>query len=143
MNILEMLNNIKSKIILEKIFNCMKKKIKMKILKCNKVLLNKLNISIKDFKETEVFKEFKKTFNEKDDIEDITKLNLKKKIKNIEAFKYFNQINFFNLKELYLNKNNLKEINLLSNAKFIQLEILNLGENKLADINALEKIELN
>ena len=76
----------------------MKKKIKMKILKCNKVLLNKLNISIKDFKETEVFKEFKKTFNEKDDIEDITKLNLKKKIKNIEAFKYFNQINFLNLK---------------------------------------------
>ena len=132
-----MLNNIKSKIVFGKIFNHLKMKIRMKIVKYNKNLLNKLDISIKNFQELGPFKEFKKIFNLNDEIEDITKLNLKKKVENVEALKYFNQINFFNLKELYLNKNKLKEINLLANAKFIQLEILNLSGNELTDIKLI------
>ena len=131
------MNNIKSKIVFGKIFYYLKMKIRMKIVKYKKNLLNKLDISIKNFQELGPFKEFKKIFNLNDEIEDITKLNLKKKVENVEALKYFNQINFFNLKELYLNKNKLKEINLLANAKFIQLEILNLSGNELTDIKLI------
>ena len=42
---------IKSKYFIEKIFDNLKRKISLKIMKYNKKILNKLNISIKDYKE--------------------------------------------------------------------------------------------
>ena len=43
--------HIKSKYFIEKIFDNLKRKISLKIMKYNKKILNKLNISIKDYKE--------------------------------------------------------------------------------------------
>ena len=47
-----MLENIRSKYILEKIFDYLKNKRKLKIIKCNKKILGDLNISKEDFQIT-------------------------------------------------------------------------------------------
>ena len=51
-----------------------------------------------------------------------------------------NKVNFKNLKELYLHKNNIFYINVLENAKFENLILSNLGENKISDISVLERV---
>ena len=45
------IENIKSNYILKKIFDCMKRNIKLKIMKCNKILQKRLNLTIKDYLE--------------------------------------------------------------------------------------------
>ena len=63
-----------------------------------------------------------------------------KKIGN-EGFKVLIEIEEFKeLKELYLYRNNIKDIKELKNAKFNKLEKLYLYYNKISDINILEKV---
>ena len=50
-------------------------------------------------------------------------------------------MNFKELKELYLNSNNISDIKVLERVKFEKLEILNLGRNKISNnINQLENV---
>ena len=58
-----MLQNIKSKFILRKIFSKMRKIIQLKIVKHNKNLMNSLNIKTKDFKDFEKLKEISQKLN--------------------------------------------------------------------------------
>jgi len=64
-----MLEDIKSEFILDTIFKNISNKLKLKIIKHNKNLLQKLNITIEDFKIYEALKQFNKDFNL--DIKDI------------------------------------------------------------------------
>ena len=59
-----------------------------------------------------------------------------------EGFKDLCQIEFPNLKKLYLNENNISDIRPLEKAKFNKLEFLGLGDNIISDINILEKVNL-
>ena len=77
-----MLNDIKSKYILFIIFDTIKNRSKLNIIKYNKFLLDKLNITKKDFKVYELLKEFNKEFNLNIRDIDIEELDLNKK--NIE-----------------------------------------------------------
>ena len=58
-----MLNEIKSKYIMNKIFNNMKKILKLKLLKLNKKLKKKLNINLKDYSQYKKLKELNKKLN--------------------------------------------------------------------------------
>ena len=57
-----MLDNIKSKLLLNKIFVNIRKKKMLKLLKLNKSLLSKLNITIKDFQEYKQLNELNKKY---------------------------------------------------------------------------------
>ena len=57
-----MLNKIRSNMILYKVFGILKKRIKLKIIKYNKSLLDKLNISNQDFEDFKILKEFNQKF---------------------------------------------------------------------------------
>ena len=57
-----MLNKIRSKLILNIIFEKLKTRVKLKILKYNKQLLSRLNISQKDFEDFNILKEFNEKF---------------------------------------------------------------------------------
>ena len=64
-----MFENIKNKYILEMIFQCLKHKRKLKIIKTNKKMLDKLEITIKDFQVYETLKKFNEKFSS--NIEDL------------------------------------------------------------------------
>ena len=71
-----MLNNIKSKYILNIILENLKKRIELKLVKYNKILINKLNIKKEDFENFKFLKEMNQKFNlDVKDI-DIKELNL-------------------------------------------------------------------
>ena len=159
-NTYNILLNIKSKNIFKIIFNFVKNKRKLNIIKYNKNILDKLNITKEDFK---IYKTLKK-FNEEtglniDDI-DIKELEIKsvydtdlKLLKKIQ-FKDLNKLNlsyidffdirilekfkFEKLKILILNKNNISDIKVLENVNFKELKELDLNYNKISDISVLK-----
>ena len=57
-----MLENIRSKYILQKIFDYLKNKKKLRIIKRNKKILDDLNISKDDFQKYKTLKEFNKKY---------------------------------------------------------------------------------
>ena len=71
---------------------------------------------------------------------DIKILNLRWKEMGNEGLKDLCKIEFRELKEINLHKNNISNIEALIKAKFDKLEILNLGQNDIEDIKALEKV---
>ena len=77
--ILKMLDNIKSKLIMNKIFAYLKNKRKLIISKINKSLLNRLNISKKDFQIYQELKDFNSKYNTKLEDIDIKKIYLYEK----------------------------------------------------------------
>ena len=145
-----MLENIRSKYILQKIFDYLKNKKKLKLIKCNKKILDDLNISKDDFQKYKTLKEFNKKYSTFIDDIDTKKLHLqnikldneglecliKLKFKNLEILKLINDnipvnnisenIYFNNLKELYLRNMNLTNIEFLEKIKFQSLEVLDL-----------------
>ena len=135
-----MLNNIKSKYILNLIIKKLKKRIELKLIKYNKILINKLNITKEDFEQFKLLKEMNKKFHL--DIKDIEikELNLNHKRIGNEIIEYLKRIEFKELKELDLSSNNISNIKVLDKVKFEKLEILNLGGNEISDINILEKV---
>jgi len=58
-----MLNNVKSKKILSLILEPLKKRKKLNLLKYNKLLLKRLNITHKDFEGLQLLKKWNKKFN--------------------------------------------------------------------------------
>ena len=99
-----MLNNIKSKYILNLITGQLKKRIELKLVKYNKILINKLNITKEDFENFKLLKDMNNKFNL--DIKDIEikELNLEKRELGNEILEYLKKIEFKELKELNLPK---------------------------------------
>ena len=85
-----MLNELKSIYVLNKIFSKMKNRIILKIIKYNKLLMNRLNITKEDFMEYKSLQEF----NEKLELNirdiDIEELDLSKRSIDNENIKYRN-----------------------------------------------------
>ena len=134
-----MLDNIKSVFILNKLFNNIRNIKKLRIIKHNKKMLNRLNIKKEEFMKYKSLKEFNDKF-ELDIIDiNIKELNLRNKyiyIKNDEL-KYLNI--FGDLERLNLELNSISDIELLKNMKFKELKELELGYNRISDISALKK----
>ena len=124
-----MINGIKSKYILQKVFDYLKKKIKYSLLKINKKLLNDLNIQIKDFQEYKPLKPFNEKYQLKikDTDEKILNLaNIPISLDN-EGLKYLSQLEFTELEELNLSENKITNISPLLNMKLDKLETLILS----------------
>ena len=113
-----MLNEIKSKYILYIIFDTIKNRSKMNIIKYNKILLRKLNITKDEFKAYQSLKDFNKIFNTSIKDIDVEEIDLSNKNLEIEKLIYFNFMEFKQLKKLLLNNNNLSDISVLETVKF-------------------------
>ena len=124
-----MLEDIKSEFILDSIFNNISNKLKLKIIKHNKNLLQKLNITIEDFKIYETLKKFNEDFNL--DIKDIDIEELDLSHKRIGK------------KESDLNNNKTKDIQILERIKLKNLKILRICWNYISDIKVFENVNLN
>ena len=122
-----MLNNIKSNFILEKIFNNIKNKKKLKVIKYNKKLSIRLNIISKDFESYRLLKQFNKQFNLKIEDIDTKELDLSdKKIRN-EGLELLNKIefkNFFRFSSLSEFKNSSKSGQSHLNSQLIGILLL-------------------
>ena len=104
-----MLNNINSKFIMEKIFINIKKIKKLKMIKYNKKLLNRLNITIEDFQKQKFINDVINKINRKyylgikdNEIEEL-KLNWNTNCNII--LKQINKIEFKSIKNLNLSHN--------------------------------------
>ena len=135
-----MLDNVKSKYILKEIFERIKNKRKLNIIKYNKNIKIKLDINIEDFEIFIALKEFNDKYHTKIEHIDIKELNLGSKFIGDEGLKDLAKMNFTELKKLDLNWNNISDIKVLENVNLEKLEILNLSDNKITDINILEKV---
>ena len=96
-----------------------------------------LNIKIKN----DAIKEFKEKF--KYEINgDEDSLILRNKGINDDALKILSKIKLYNLKEIDLAFNNIKNLEYLENFSTKFLETLSLNDNKIEDINVLQKLDL-
>ena len=137
-----MLNEIKSIMVLKMIFKNLKRRIELKILKYSKKMKDKLNIHLKNYQDFQLIKEFNQKFNLKIKDIDIEFLDIHDKNLENEIFKYFNKIEFYELREINLNENKISNLNDLEKAKLKKLETLSLRKNEISDINVLEKVNL-
>ena len=114
-------------------------------IKINYDINNKIEIiNIQNNNLNEIFlNEFNKKYNLNIRDDKINKLELKMKRIGNEGLNDLSKIKFEELKELYLDRNNISDINKLENARFNKLEILSLNSNKISDINILEKVNFN
>ena len=136
-----MLKNIKSIYTIEMIFQYMKNKRKMKMIKYNKKIQNNLKITKDDFQVYERLKAFNEEYSTNiEDIDDKEIIINKKNLDN-EGLKLLSEIKFTNLKILSLQQNKITDIKSLENFEFKNLEKLDLGYNKIKDIKPLDKIE--
>ena len=122
---------IKNKYILNRVFSYLKYGLKLKILKHNKHLMNKLNISIKDFENFQLIKELNQKYNIDIQDIDVEELNLNLKGKINEAINIITQLKLEELKVLDLTQNELGNIDFLPQFMCKNLEILNLQQNRL------------
>ena len=137
-----MLENIRSKYILEKIFDYLKNKRKLKIIKCNKKILDDLNISKEDFQIYKTIKEFNQKYSTNIEDIDIKELNLEYKNLNNNGLECLTKIKFKNLKSLDLGCTHITDIKFLENLNLENLEQLHLDYNKITNIQLLENLNL-
>ena len=136
-----MLDNVKSKYVLKEIFEKIKNKRKLNIIKNNKRLTIKLDINKADFEIYITLKKFNNKYKVNIEDIDINELYLKNKNIGIEGLKDLVKINFNELEELNLSENGISDINILEKVDFKELEELNLSSNMISDINILEKVD--
>ena len=105
-----MLNDIESKYILKAVFENIENIWKIKLLKYNKKISNKLDITFKDIQQYHFLIKFNKTCNINLKDFNIDKLNLRKRNLDDKGFKDLCNLEFKELKELYLTKNNITDI---------------------------------
>ena len=135
-----MLGGIKSPNVLKLVFDYIKNRTKLKIIKHNKIIQNKINITLEDFKVYKYLKEFKKKYLIKINDIDIKELA----INNMEIrnqVEIFNKINFKELQKLDLSWNKINNINNLENLE--NLRELNLGNNEIIKLDVLERAKFN
>ena len=138
-----MLDNLKSKYILQEIFEKIKNKRKLNIIKYNKRVMIKLDINKEDFEIYIALKEFNFKYNTNIQDIDIKTLNLSGRNIRNEELKDLNKIKFKELKDLDLGGNNISDIKGLENVKFEKLEKLDLNNNEISDIKVLEKVKFD
>ena len=135
-----MLKTIKSNLIMKAIFKNIHNKIKLKIIKYNKYMIQRLDIKKEDFKMYELLKEF----NEKLKLNiidiDIKELYLKHKNVGTKELEILKNVNFKELQKLYLSGNKISDIKVLENVNFQELKELDLSYNKISDIKVLENV---
>ena len=133
-----MLKNIKSFYILKQIFGNIKYKKKLKLIKYDKELSKKIDITLQTYKE-EFFKEFNSKFDTK--LTDLNNQLLNLKNKKVENTKldFLSRVKFESLKALFLNNNEINEIKSLENVSYKSIKYLNLSGNKITDIEPITK----
>ena len=136
-----MLDKVKSKYILKEIFEPIKNKRKLNIIKYNKKIKDKLNLNKEDFETYITLKEFNIKYNTNIEDIDIKELNLCKRDIKDEGLVDLVKINFKNLNKLDLSFNEIYEIDILENLDFKELKELNLSYNYISDIDILEKLD--
>ena len=94
-----MLDNIKSQKILRMIFNNLKKRVELNILKYNNKMKDKLNIIKKDFEDFLLIKKFNQKFNLNIKDVDIELFDNHEKNFGNEILEYFYEVEFYKLKE--------------------------------------------
>ena len=129
-----MLENVKSKFIIEKIFEKINNKRKLNIIKYNKRILARLNINKKNFEIYEILKEFNDKYETNIEDIEIKELNLNKEYIGNEGLKDLIEIKFKQLIKLDFSYNNISDINILAKVNFKELNILILSENEISDI---------
>ena len=129
-----MLENVKSTYIIKEIFEKIKNKRKLNIIKYNKRILVRLNINKEEFEIYIGLKEFNNKYNT--NIEDIDEkeLNLSKRYLGNEGLKDLIKIKFKKLKKLDLGGNNISDISILEKVNLEQLKELDLRSNSISDI---------
>ena len=135
-----MLNNVKSKFIIEKIFRNLKNKRKLNIIKYNKIIKAKLNINKEDFEIYMTLKEFNNKYKTNIEDIDIKELNISGINIENEGLKGLAKIKFKELNKLNLSWNKISDISILEKVNFKELKELDLISNKLLDISVLEKV---
>ena len=137
----------------------MKNKRKLKIIKYNQKILERLNITKEDYEVYKSLKEFNEKYKtnidfdceqvrisgmkiEKDGLELLSKL---KYVKRLHL--YWNQLldiniisKFENLIKLVIGENGITNIDILDNDNFKNLKVLDLSGNCISNINLLEKV---
>ena len=101
-----------------------------------------LRYAINDFINKKILEEFNKKYNLNIKDMNTKKLLINRKWIGNEGLKYLcEKMNFKELKELNLNRNNISDIKVLENKKFNKLEKLYLGINEIANnFNILENV---
>ena len=135
----------------------------MNIIKYNKKILDKLNITKKDYKVYKTLKKFNKETGLNIDDIDIKELEIRSiydtqlELLNEIPFKDLTKLNLFNilfffdikilekvksekLKILILSKNNISDIEVLENVNFKELKVLDLNYKKISDISVLKNV---
>ena len=135
-----MLDNVKKNNILKVIFETIKNKRKLNIIKYNKRLTIKLDITKQDFEIYVYLKEFNNKYNT--NIKDIDKRELDLSNRYIEnkGLRDLVKFKFNNLRVLNLDRNHISDINILEIVNFKELKVLSFGGNEISDINILEKV---
>ena len=136
-----MLDNVKSKYIIKEIFEKIKNKRKLNIIKYNKRIKIRLNINKEDFEIYINLKEFNNKYKTNIEDIDIKELNLSKRNMGNEGFKDLVKIKFKELNKLDLSYNKISDINILGKVNFKELKELYLYDNEISDINILEKVD--
>ena len=122
-----MLEKIKSKKIFNIIFEKLKMRKKAKIIKYNKQLLNRLNITKKFFQDYQILKQMNERFNLNIKDIDIEVIHAENKNIGNEILEIFNKIEFNHLKELYLTGNLISDISLFEKIELNNFEKLMAG----------------
>ena len=118
-----MLDKVKSKYILKEIFEMIKNKRKLNIIKYNKGIKVELNINKNDFEIYITLKEFNDKYNTNIEDIDIKKLNVSKRNIGNKGLKDLVKINFKKLERLYLGINKISDINILEKVNYKTLKI--------------------
>ena len=120
-----MLENIKSRIIINKIFEYLIKIIKLKLLKHNKSIKGKINIELKDYIYFKLLKDFNNKYDSNIDNTDIGELNLEYKTIRNSGLRYLAQISFNNLKQIIFSENEISNIGTIlpTNFNFANLPV--------------------
>ena len=136
-----MWDNIKSSIILKKIFGNIMYRIQLNIIKLNKRIKKRLNIKKEDY-DKYILEEFNFMYNLNIDI-NIKEYKVKDKYITNKGLKYLNAVKFNNLNKLNLYWNYISDISILDKENYKELKELNLGKNEISDISILEKVNFN
>ncbi len=128
-----MLEKIRSTYIIDIIFNNLRNKRKLNIIKYNKKTIFRLNIKEEDFKVYSFLKEFNEKYNSNIEDIDIFHLGLRRKNLGNEGLKCLSKIKFKELKYLDLSYNRISDINALEKFNIAKLEILILNFNQISN----------
>ena len=135
-----MLHKISCKYILDIIFEFILNKKKLNIMKYNKALINRFKIKKINFQNYVKLKEFNTKYKLNIIDFNITELNFDFHNFKNEEIKDLCVMQFNELRKLYLNNNNIKDITGLNKIKTKKLELLDLSWNYLSNINELQRI---